>query len=148
MPATDGSQPVGDEEVLYRRIPASQGWYNPQVNPTLSPEAFNPTKHDENGLSFTRADLVSLEVAGRGASKKGYYIAKVRVGDLRANGMEVTPLPRENNPGHAVISALSYSARETDQALEWKTCLAHKLCFEVVGPFGIQVESHQPPSSM
>jgi hypothetical protein len=135
MPATDGSQPVGDDEILYRRIPASMGWYDPTLDPAPSPEAFAPRKDDENGLSLTRADLVAIEVAACGASRKGYYVAKVRAGDLRAAGLEITPIPRTQNPGHAVIPLLKYSDRETDAVKEWKTLLAHKLCKEIAGPF-------------
>jgi hypothetical protein len=35
----DGTEPVADDELLYRRIPVSKGWYDEKG---LSAEAFGP----------------------------------------------------------------------------------------------------------
>lgn len=36
---SDGSEPVADHEILYRRIPATSGFYDPDVDPLPSPLA-------------------------------------------------------------------------------------------------------------
>ena len=75
--------PVTDDELLYRRIPESTGWYDPRTG-TVNPEAFAPHKeHDRTGLSVTRAKYrgSSYNEAMRGRSGKTYYVAVLRVGD-------------------------------------------------------------------
>jgi len=52
---SDGSEPVADHEILYRRIPATSGFYDPRVDPNPSPLAFRPTQLDTTGLSLSRA---------------------------------------------------------------------------------------------
>ncbi len=41
-----GGEPVLDDELLYRRIPASTKWYDPDRTPLLEPEAFRPNRND------------------------------------------------------------------------------------------------------
>jgi hypothetical protein len=65
------------------------------------------------------------------------------VADLRAHGLDVIPDPilpgnpdgMPVNPGHALIPALRYDARQTDQVLQWMALLADQLVLEVGGPF-------------
>ncbi len=52
---SDGTEPIDDMEILYRRIPVSQGYYDPKVDSKPSPLAFKPTKSDTTGLSLYRA---------------------------------------------------------------------------------------------
>ena len=42
----DTLEPVGEGEILYRRIPVSTGWYQADKQPPLEPEAFRPTRSD------------------------------------------------------------------------------------------------------
>jgi hypothetical protein len=63
---SDGSEPVADHEILYRRIPATSGFYNPHIDPNPSPLAFRPTQLDTTGLSLSRAKYKTLEQAGQG----------------------------------------------------------------------------------
>jgi hypothetical protein len=135
MSAPQGTEPIADDEVLYRRIPASQGWYAPGTTPPLSEAAFGPTKHDSTGISVSRAKYKTLEEAACGREGKRYYVAVLRAGDLRAQGIEVIPRPLEGDPGHGEIPGLTYDNRKSDQALEWKVLLAHQLCLRVEGPF-------------
>ena len=132
--ADEDYEPVVDDEYIYRRIPASKGWYDPATR-TLSPEAFNPIKTDITGLSVTRAKFATIEEAARGKSQSGYYVAVLRVGDLRKHGIDVIHKPLEGNPGHAEIPGLIYQKETTNQAKEWKVLLAHKLTLRVEGPF-------------
>jgi hypothetical protein len=125
---------VADGEYVFRRIPVSMPWYDPAKN-YLSPVAFNPTKFDTTGLSLTREKLRTIEEAARGKSKSGYYVATLRVGDLRRYGMEVVSKPLDDNPGHAEIPELNYQNKDTDQSKEWKVLLALQLTLRVDGPF-------------
>lgn len=66
MAAPDGTDPIADDEVLYRRIPVSQNWFDPQIDSQPSPQAFHPTSRDATGLSLYRAKYTTLEAAARG----------------------------------------------------------------------------------
>lgn len=78
----DGTEPVADHELLYRRIPAASGFYDAQVDPNPSSLAFRPTKSDTTGLSLSRAKYKSVEETGRGREGKRYFVAVLRAGDL------------------------------------------------------------------
>ena len=135
MPDPDGTEPLSDDEYIYRKIPVKPGWHNPSISASPSPQAFNPRKEDTTGLSVDRAKYRTIRESAQGPSTQGYYVAVLRVGDLRANGIEVVPRPEGQNPGHAEIPGLTYENRKTDQALEWRTRLAHELTLRVEGPF-------------
>jgi len=51
MPGHDGTEPVANDELLYRRIPVSKGWYD---QGEVSPEAFHPRKNETGGISLFR----------------------------------------------------------------------------------------------
>lgn len=125
----DEIEPIGDEELLYRRVPASTGWFD-QANRTLKPEAFGPhKKRDLTGISVTRAKFKSIERAAQGQLGKSYFVAVLRVGDLRKANFIVKSQP--NVPGGLDIShaelpdhnAGNYKAAET---LERQRELAEK----------------------
>jgi hypothetical protein len=137
----DGTEPIDDDEFLYRRIPVSQNWYDPTVDSRPSPEAFRPTQFDNTGLSLSRNIYKSIEDAARGMVGKKYYIAVLRVGDLRAEGIPMEPRSKPGDPGHAEIPGLTYENRRTDGAVEWKTLFAQKLCLRVEGPFPSEREA-------
>jgi hypothetical protein len=141
MISPDGTEPIDDDEFLYRRIPVSQNWYDPRVDSRPSPEAFKPTQYDDTGLSLSRSKYKSVEEAARGMEGKKYYVAVLRVGDLRAEGIPVEPRPKPGDPGHAEIPGLTYDNRKTDRAVEWKTLLAQTLCLHVEGPFPSEREA-------
>ena len=85
---SDGSEPIADHEVLYQRISAASGFYDPVVDPRPSPLAFRPTTHDTTELSLSRAKYVTMEQAGRGREGKHYYVAVLRAGELRSTRNE------------------------------------------------------------
>ena len=131
MSANHGTEPVADNELLYRRIPVSRGWYSEGI---LSPEAFDPLPGEATGISVYRAKYKSLEEAARGKSKKGYFVAQFRAGDLRMHGIEVEPRPEPDDPGHAELPGLTCWNRLEPEALERKLRLA-RLPLRVYGPF-------------
>jgi hypothetical protein len=131
-----GTEPIADDEVLYRRIPVSTDWYAGGV---VSPDAFHPRNDEFTGISISRAKYYeSVTVAARGPSKRGYYVASLRASQLREHGIEPVPRPILDSdppdPGHAELPCLTAGNRRTDQALEYKLRLA-SLCFEIQGPF-------------
>ena len=126
---------IDDEEVLFRRVPASTGWYRGDQAPPLEPEAFRPNRNDVTGISLSRAISTTVEEAAKGRPGKSYYVAVLRAGDLRATGMQVVPRPVEGNPGHAEIANLTYDERKSRRAIEWQFLLAHKLCRGIQGPY-------------
>jgi len=135
MESPPGAEPIADDELLFRRIPASLNLYDPQCLPPLLPDAFRPNANDTTGLSVYRSKYKSVEETAHGREGKTYYVAVLRAGDLRKVGIEVVPRPREADPGHAEIRGLTFDNRRTDQSIEWKSLLAQKLCIRVEGPF-------------
>ena len=135
MPIPDESAPIDDDEILYRRIPAALNLYDPNAEPRLLPDAFRPNQNDTTGLSVYRARYRAIEDVARGREGKKYYVAVLRAGDLRAQGIAVVPRPLEGDPGHAELPGLTYQDRKSDEALEWKALLAQQLCLRVEGPF-------------
>jgi hypothetical protein len=131
MPGHDGTEPVADDELLYRRIPVSKGWCTQK---RLSPEAFDPRKSETSGISVYRQKYKSIQEVAKGKSTQGYYVAVLRAGDLRNHSIEVVPRPRLNDPGHAELPDLTCDNRLTQEALERKLRLT-ELCVRVEGPF-------------
>jgi hypothetical protein len=131
----DGTEPIADEELLFRRIPASQGWYDPQATPPLNPEAFRANANDTTGLSLYREKYKTIDEAARGREGKEYYVAVLKAGDLRAVGIDIAPRPLEGDPGHAEIPEMNYADRKTDRSRDCKVLLADRLCLRVEGPF-------------
>ena len=94
----DGIEPITDDELLYRRIPASMGWYSASAG--LSPQAFAPhATNDITGLSVSRAKYKSIQAAAKGRPGKSYYVAILRAGDLRQRGIQVVPRPLPEDVG-------------------------------------------------
>jgi hypothetical protein len=131
MPADDETDPVADDELLYRRIPVSMGWY---TGGGLSPEAFDPRPDEITGISICRGKYTPIEEAAKGKGKKGYYVAVLRVDDLRRNGIEVVSRPTDNDPGHAELPSLTCRNRLDPETQERKVLLAG-LRLRVEGPF-------------
>lgn len=80
MPSAEEFDPILDDEIVYRRVPVSQGWV---LERGVSMNAFKPRPDDATGISLYRARFVSLEQAAKGLSKQGYYLLVLRAGDLR-----------------------------------------------------------------
>ena len=137
----DEVEPIADDELLYRRVPASTGWFDP-VTRTLKPEAFGPHKtQDATGLSVTRDKFKSIREAAQGRPGKSYYVAVLRAGDLRQANIAIVPQP--NTPdgcdvSHAELPELNSGNYKATQTLERQRLLAEQLCLRVEGPFESQ----------
>jgi hypothetical protein len=136
MPDLDGTEPIADDELILRRIPVSQGWFDPLVAPHASPLAFRPRDDDLTGLSVVRGlPYNTFNAAAQGPSKRGYYLAVFRAGDLRGKGIHRVPRPVPGIAGHAEITDLTVGNRDTDEARQLMVLLAHELYLRVEGPF-------------
>jgi hypothetical protein len=127
--------PIDDEEFLLRRIPVSTSWYSTEHG--LAKEAFAPHQtRDLTGLSLTRMKYRSPEEDARaGTNPKGYYVAILRVKELRSAGISVEARPEPNNPGHVELPALRSANRKSTECLELEQRLATELTIRVEGPF-------------
>ena len=128
-----GTEPIGDDEILLRRVPETRQWYYETSG--LSPHAFEPRKDDDTGLSVVREKHCPIEVAATGPSRQGYFVARLRAGDLRKRGIEVCPRPIPDILGHAEITSLTFQDRDSDRSQEIMVQLATELCLDVHGPF-------------
>jgi len=128
-----GTEPIEDGEIIYRRIPTTQGWFDPQTDPRPSPEAFKPTKLDTTGISFSRRKYKTVEEAARGCGKE-YFVAELRAGDLSANSLHLVPRPTDEDPSHCELLQINLEDKDTNSVKESKLQLS-ELTRRVLGPF-------------
>ncbi len=148
MPDAESPTHVDNDEFVFRRIPIRPGWYNP-VTGVLMRQAFNPREDDAAGLSVTRAHserqpdfLTPAQDAALGTNTSGYYVAVLRVGDLREAGVEVVASPDlPQNPGHAHLPQLAYDSRRSDESIGIMESLSETLTLRVEGPFSGSTEN-------
>ncbi len=132
MASYDDFDSVGDDEIVFRRIPAC--WYRPDTG-FIDPTAFAPSKRDITGLSLGRASFHSpRDEAAIGRAGKEYYIAVLAVSDIARLGATVVARPVEGNTGHAEIPELTYVVRKTQAAVELIAAL-QKSVLRIEGPF-------------
>lgn len=131
----DGTEPVLDSEILYRRIPCNPEYYNPDIDPPISPESFRPRKDDLTGFSVSRAKFKTMQQVAVNDRGSKYYVASLLAGKLRENDIDIEPDPLSGDLGHAKIPNLTYENRKTPRAKEIKVLLALKLCESIDGPF-------------
>lgn len=135
MAQLPGEEPVSDDKIVYRRIPLD--WC---VQGIVKIEAFKPGKLDTTGLSVSRAKYKDIADAARNSRGKQYFVAVLKVGSLRENGIEVVPRPGDPNspeydPSHAELPQLTYEQRHSNESLEFMEMLATSLCRDVKGPY-------------
>ena len=135
MPKQDGTEPIEDDEILFRRIPVSTNWYHKESEHPPSPKAFQPNRNDVTGISLFREKYKSVIEAAQGWPGKSYYVATLRAGDLRKHGIEVVPDVADAEPGHATIPAMNAETRKSITVEERMLLLANHLCISVEGPF-------------
>lgn len=129
-------EPIADGEHLYRRMNVTQNFYDHTLHAPPSYKAFRPHRdRDKTGLSVYRAKLTTLEELVGNTRGARFYIAVLRAGDLRENGIEIVPRPSpENGPGHAELPELRSDNRDDGRALAMQMLLAERLCLRVEGP--------------
>ncbi|MDP6507136.1 MAG: hypothetical protein QF886_26145, partial [Planctomycetota bacterium] len=100
---------LGDDEVVYRRIPPGSQWFEPPDRIS----SFNfKLRSGETGLSVYRAGVVSdAEILKRPEAVPGSLVACATVDGIRqlkdglgrTLGLDVVACDDEDNPGHAEI---------------------------------------------
>lgn len=132
---SEAAEPIGADELLYRRIPVSANWYDPTVTPPLSSQAYRPRENDLTGISLYRAKGTTPEaIAARGRPGKTFYVAALRYADLQNAKIEVVDSNDPNDPGHVELPALNAENRRSNEALEISVKLV-SLTRDVFGPF-------------
>jgi len=134
----DESDPIDGEEVLYRRIPASQGWYD-EATKELNSAAFHPNRNDETGISIVRGKYKTVKQAAMGRTGKKYYVAVLKASDLAQQGITVASRPElpdgKIDKAHAELPELNKDNRRSDEVASLEEILAQKLTREVLGPY-------------
>jgi hypothetical protein len=101
-PALDESDPVDDNEFVYRRI--HPRFYDPALRVSVLLEAFRPNRNDATGLSVVRAQFAQPQdcLPPDPAKSAGYLVARLVVSDLQSLGLTIEPEPIPGGPpGHA-----------------------------------------------
>jgi hypothetical protein len=132
MSECDGTEPVAEDEILYRRVPVSMGWCS---ETDVSPNAFDPRDDETTGISIYRAKYKSIEAAAKGRSKRGYFIVVFRASDLLRAGIRIEPRPLLDDIGHAELPQLTSQTRDSDEAKSFMVKLATMLWARIEGPF-------------
>lgn len=102
----------------------------------IVPASVSPNRdRDQLGISLWRAKYKSEAEAAYGIPGKRYYLAVLRMSDLRNNGVSVLPDVEHGGPGHAVIPDLNAQNRRSEQAAQLERLLAESLTLKVTGPF-------------
>ena len=132
----DGSEPIAEDELLYRRISEKSGWYNESTR-EIDPQAFAPhPTEDRTGISLSRGKYKTVSQAAVGRPGKRYFVAILRAVDLMNAGIGISPEPSPDDPGHAVLPELNSGNRKEDRTESLQEILAG-IVIDVDGPFPI-----------
>jgi hypothetical protein len=108
----DERDAVEDNESVFRRI--HRTFVDLTLRIPIRAAAFRPNENDAGGLSVFRARFVQPQDTLKNidpSRAKEYFIASLRVADLRSLGLTVEPDPAPGGPvGHALIPQLSWVA--------------------------------------
>lgn len=108
----DGTEPIGDDEVLLRRIPPptlNLASAVPRTEGGLRATSARLTiRDDEHGLSCSRLALTSPQtlldsLLLQHIDPAGWMVCRVFAKDIRQLGLEIVPMPESWDPGHCQI---------------------------------------------
>lgn len=144
MPNGGAIPPIEPDELLYRRIQAAH--YDAAKSEYPEFLAFRPNEHDLDGLSLSRAKMMSPKAVALGRARPGsqYYAAAIQVSAITGLNLSLVtddkrPLLSGEvaNPAHVVIPELNAAVRRdaTTAALAQK--LSRKIVLPVYGPFSL-----------
>jgi hypothetical protein len=104
-----------------------------------------PSKNDTGGLSVSEAAVTTIEIASTTAKGKGACVAEFPAAAALCRGLTVEPKPTERDPGHALITEMTYAALQdpATAAVIEEHALALAQASTVVWPTGIS----PPPQS-
>ena len=141
MTRDDGSEPLADDEIVFRRVTEKSGWYKPESGRPLAWLAFRPNQNDVDGLSVWREKYykTAKQAAATGAMPgRRYFVVSLRVAQLRQAGIVVEPSPEDGGPGHASLVNVNASAyaENSNSVRGLAEKIASDLIERVEGPFG------------
>jgi hypothetical protein len=127
-----------DDAIVYRRIPAANGWVSADGKVDFA--AFLPNNGDGDGLSLSCC-ATAAEAAATGKSGKQFYAVRLSVADLKAKGLRIVG----DSPDHAVIDGWTTPTRKNKNVRDlamWMT----SVCGPAEGPFdGQWTPPPEPP---
>jgi hypothetical protein len=104
--------PVSPGECLLRAIPNTADYFKSSMGRwSVDPYAFTPSKkRDPDGLSFYREDFASPKTVARECQHPASArVARIKVAELRALGLTVTP-SLDRLAGHVIVQEMNYGA--------------------------------------
>ncbi len=102
--------PIADDEVIFRHIPGGTTFQAP--GPRITSKNLELRKQlQETGVSVSRSglDTVAAVMARRGNPETGSRIAAATASDIRQLGLEVVPVPLDDDRGHSEIRSAAAS---------------------------------------
>ena len=107
LAVADGTEPIADDELLYRRVPVSTGWCFSEGKP-LGSSVHRAQLHDPTGLSVSRDKYCSSQQAARGRAGKSYYLAVLRASESQAKGMRLYHASAARRSGARRVAGLEF----------------------------------------
>ena len=89
-----------DADLLYRRL-ALSGHFAPDGN--VASNAFKRDGRPDPEISVDLARLSTVEASLARAGRPGFCLGELKVGEVRALGLNVTHEPTDENPSHTCI---------------------------------------------
>ena len=117
MPKKFETEPISDDEWLFRRVHTSR--FRTNKTPYVSPGAFEPrvkgNDPDDDGISLFRSDCLETaeEILAQihdAEKRNANGIVKLLVSEVKAIGLTVIATPREGIRGHVSIPEMSSQA--------------------------------------
>ncbi len=126
MAIKNASHPLDDAEFVYRRVHRSQ--YRPGCIPPLTRGAFTPNPNDVDGLSFYRANDVTVDTLKSAAGKPPdeYVVFRLRVGSFQSLSIPLVLDSKPDTspkslPGHYVTPAFNFQVySDRSQKPKWE----------------------------
>lgn len=117
----DENEPVSPGEYVIRMIWMDH--YKQELALPIQPGAFTPKKNESDGISVFRSDCLKspedvLAVIAEEKREK-YAISMLKVLDLIALGLSISPAKVDAIPGHGVIPELNAASVKAN-ALHWR----------------------------
>lgn len=105
------NSPIDPNEVLFRTVPNSVGFYTKSMtNWSINPNAFEPAPDDVDGISLFREDFVTKErLASVSQHPNGVRVARISAQDCIGLNLSPRPSPDPDvEPGHCVIPEMPF----------------------------------------
>jgi hypothetical protein len=119
MTTTLDTGPIDDDEIVMRRVrPSETTTDRPGGRERPSGQAFIQNGRDGDTSVYLKSETTAERIL---ENNPGMYVCEVRVGDIRAEGLEIERSQREGDPGHCDIKGRKTrgKAREISRKSTW-----------------------------